>query len=238
MVRIAVVTRIRFLALIAPLVMLLAAPFIAGGLYVFGGQIDSMRDRELTALRAAREMEVALYQMEWARTQHDRDQILIDQQRAFAHWLDLARDHAETSEQGQIITAIEQDADPLFGLLRSTAPGDENADRMARNLRARISDLIGAGDQVLIDLAAASRRAATRLIVVTLVAAVAIPWLCFAALYAAGGTLKAELRSMRDCAEHLRDRPAAALTADEDFNSIDQSLARLGFPRPDPMLAD
>ncbi len=97
---------------------------------------------------------------------------------------------------------------------------------------------------MLTDAAAASRRQATRRIVVMMVAGLAIPRLCFALLYATGGALRAELRAVRASFERLRDRPALAALASnqdlsaQDLRAIDASLARLGFPKPNPMLAE
>ena len=237
MVRFTVVTRLRLLAAIAPAILLIAAPFIAGGLYVFGRQIDVLQERELAGRDAARGMDVALYQMEWARTQHDRGEILLDQRRAFAHWIDLAGDRSDTQSQRQLIAAIAQQAGPLFDQLRVSALEDESVDANVRNLHGHIADLIDADDGALLELAAASRRQATRLMAAMLVAGIAIPWLCFAALYAAGGTLRRELGAIRESFERIREQPAA-LASDRDVSAIDASLTRLGFPKPNPMLAE
>ena len=239
MVRFTIVTKLRLLAAIAPAILLIASPFIAGGLYVFGRQIEMLQDRELAGRDAARGMDVALYQMEWARTQHDRDEILLDQRRAFAHWIDLAGDRSDTESQRRLIAAIARQAEPLFDQLRVSAPEDESVDANVRNLHGHIADLIDADDAALLEVAAASKREATRLIVAMLVAGIAIPWLCFAALYAAGGTLRRELGAIRESFERIREHPsAAALASDRDAIAIDASLTRLGFPKPNPMLAE
>jgi len=237
MVRLTMVTKLRLLAAIAPAILLIAAPFIAGGLYVFGRQIDVLQDRELAARDAARGMDVALYQMEWARTQHDRDEILLDQRRAFAHWIDLAGDRSDTENQRQLVAAIAQQAAPLFDQLRVSAPEDESVDANVRNLHGHIADLIDADDAALLEVAVASKREATRLMAAMLVGGIAIPWLCFAALYAAGGTLRRELGAIRESFERIREQPAA-LAPDRDAIAIDASLTQLGFPKPNPMLAD
>jgi len=54
-------------------------------------------------MQAARGMDTALYQMEWARTQPERAEIMLDQQRAFAHSLELAGDRSDTDSQRQMI---------------------------------------------------------------------------------------------------------------------------------------
>jgi hypothetical protein len=239
MTRITLVTRIRMLAAVAPVVMLIAAPFIAGGLYVFGGEIEVLHERELASMQAARGMDIALYQMEWARTQHERAEIMLDQQRAFAHSLELAGDRSDTDNQRQMIAAIGQQADPLFDQMRNSAPDDEAVSGKARDLHGRIADLIDADDAVLLAVAAASRREAMRLMITTLIAGVVIPWLCFVVIFEAGGRIRSELLSIRQRYERLRDRPAAAPPiADNDLAAIDESLSRLGFPKPNPMLAE
>jgi len=237
MVRFTMVTKLRLLAAIAPAILLIAAPFIAGGLYVFGRQIDVLQDRQLAGRDAARGMDVALYQMEWARTQHDRDEILLDQRRAFAHWIDLAGDRSDTENQRRLVAAIAQQAAPLFDQLRVIAPEDESVDANVRNLHGHIADLIDADDGALLEVAAASKREATRLMAAMLVAGIAIPWLCFAALYAAGGTLRRELGAIRASFERMREQPTA-LASDRDAIAIDASLTQLGFPKPNPMLAE
>ncbi len=239
MVRFTIVSRIRMLAAIAPAILLIAAPFLAGGLYVFGHQIDALQERELSARDAARGMDVAVYQMEWARTQPERDEILLDQRRAFANAIELARDRSSSDNQRQLIDAIAQLSARLFEQFRTSPPDEQSVDANARNLHGRIADLIDADDSVLTDVAVRSRRQAMRLIVVMIVAGLAIPWLCFAMLYATGGALRGELRAIRASFERLRDRPPLAdLASDQDLGAIDESLARLGFPKPNPMLAE
>jgi len=227
------------LAAIPPIILLIAAPFIAGGLYLFGRQIEALQERQLAARDAARGMDVAVYQMEWARSQRDSDEILLDQRRAFARWIDLADDRSDTDRQHRLIAAIAQEAGPLFDEFRSSAPQDESVGASARLLHGRIADLIDADDGVLLEVAAASWREALRLIVATLAAGIAIPWLCFAALYVAGGALRRELGVIRESFERIRERPAiVALGSDQDLSAIDASLARLGFLKPNPMLAE
>jgi hypothetical protein len=238
MARITVVTKILFLAAIAPALMLVAAPYLAGGFYVFGEHPGMIHERELAAMQAARGMEAALYKMQWARTQRDSAEILMDQQRAFAHWLDLARDRSETGEQRQILTAIAAQAGPLFEQLRNSSPQDESVDRRARDLQSRINDLAGADDRVLLELASASRLEARRLIAVTLVAGLIGPWLCLAIIVIVCGRLRNELRAIRQSLDGLRARAAALVAADKDLAAINDALTRLGFPQPNPMLAE
>jgi hypothetical protein len=238
MARITVVTKILFMAAIAPALMLVAAPYLAGGFYVFGEHPETIHERELAAMQAARGMEAALYKMQWARTQRDSAEILMDQERAFAHWLDLARDRSETGEQRQLLTAIVEQAGPLFEQLRNSSPQDESVGRKARDLQSRINDLAGADDLVLLKLASASRLEARRLIVVTLAVGLGVPWLCLAIILIVCGQLRNELRGIRQSFEGLSSRAAALVAADKDLAAINEALTRIGFPKPNPMLAE
>jgi hypothetical protein len=239
MTRITIVSKIRFFAVAAPIILLAAAAYVSGGLYLLGGAIDRLHERELAAMRAAHEMQDALYEMQWARSQPDGQQILIDQRRAFAHWLGFSQDLAESDDQRRILTAIAQQTDPVFELLRKAPPGDEEAERKARDLHARISDLVSADDSLILELGAASRREARTLIAITLVCGIAIPWLAFFAILWLGNRLSAGLRSIRQNFDAVTARQARATVPEgSEFPAIDDTLARLGFPKPNPMLAE
>jgi len=125
----------------------------------------------------------------------------------------------------------------LFEQLKDSSPRDESVNRQARELHARINDLIGADDAVLLQLAAAQRHAATVLMAVIAIGGVAIPWLGFAAVYITGGRIRDALRTIRQTLESLSARDAGAAPA-HDFDAIDRALESLGFPKPNPMLAE
>jgi hypothetical protein len=67
------------------------------------------------------------------------------------------------------------------------------------------------------------------------VALVVLPWICFILIARLSGNLYKELKEMRrrvdDLAEH-------APTPPDDISALDQSLTKLGFPKPNPMLAE
>ncbi len=239
MTRITIVSRLRFFAAVAPVILVAASAYLAGGVYIFGGATDVIYEHELAAIKAAHAMEVALYRMEWARSQPDGPQIIADQRRAFAHWLELARDRAETGDQRDLVGAIAAQAEPVFEQIKNSSPRDETVNRQARELHARINDLAGADDVVMLALAAAQHRAANSLIAVLAVAGVAIPWLGFAALYVTGGRIRDALRAIRQSLENVSAHPAAAASAVQaDLLAIDTALESLGFPKPNPMLAE
>jgi hypothetical protein len=233
--RIKVVTRLRLLAAIAPVILIPAAAYIAGGLYIFGNTIDTLHDRQLLAIQSARGMEVTLYRMEWARSRADATQILADQRRAFANWLEVAHDQAESDEQRNAIAAIAQQFDPLYEQFRRAAPTDESVDQRARDLHARINDLIGADDAALLALAAADRRESFQLIAVMLVFGIAVPWLAFVALSVSARRLGGVLAAIRRRVDDLAARGGAA---DGDLAAIESALEGLGYSKPDPRLAE
>ena len=239
MSRITIVSKLRFFAAIAPVILVAASVYLAGGVYIFGGAADAIYEHELAGIKAADAMEIALYKMEWAQSQADGSQIIADQRRSFAHWIDLARDRAQTDDQRNIIASIAQQAEPLFEQLKNSSPRDESVNREARELHARINDLIAADDAVMLQVVAAHRRAASTMLAVILVAGVLIPWLGFAAVYVVCGRIRSGLGAIRRSLESLSARPAgAALAADPDFDTIDRALEGLGFPKPNPMLAE
>jgi hypothetical protein len=73
------------------------------------------------------------------------------------------------------------------------------------------------------------------MIAITIVALVVVPWICFVVITRLSGNLYKELKEMRrrvgDLAEH-------APTPSDDISAIDEALTKLGFPKPNPMLAE
>ncbi|MFZ0890683.1 MAG: hypothetical protein WA005_19765, partial [Candidatus Binataceae bacterium] len=142
-------------------------------------------------------------------------------------------------DQRDLVGAIAAQAEPVFEQIKNSSPRDETVNRQARELHARINDLAGADDVVMLALAAAQHRAANSLIAVLAVAGVAIPWLGFAALYVTGGRIRDALRAIRQSLENVSAHPAAAASAVQaDLLAIDTALESLGFPKPNPMLAE
>ena len=97
-----IVTKIRFIAAIAPAILLLAAAAIAGAFHVFGTAPREIYENEYAAARSAQGMENALYKMDWGRTQTDASQIVMDQQRGFISEIEVARQHIGSRFRGGV----------------------------------------------------------------------------------------------------------------------------------------
>ncbi|HEY6394051.1 MAG TPA: hypothetical protein VIX12_01465 [Candidatus Binataceae bacterium] len=235
MTRLTIVTKLRFAAMLAPIVLLAAAPMIAAGIYFLGNVPAASYENQYAAIRAAQGMEEALYRMDWGRTQEDGEQIVKDQQRRFVDWIGTARGHADSVETAARIEKIAQTANPLFGELRKAEPGDDSAEPHLRDLQGLINDLINADDGALINVSNRSAAQARILIAVTLIAALLLPWVGFFLVMRMSSGLQEQLRQVRKRVERIAERvPAAA----DDVSAMDASLSALGFPKPDPMLAE
>lgn len=235
-----IASKIRLVAAAAPILLLIAAPFLLGGILSFGQSIDLLRERSLTAMRAAQGMTLALYEIESSATRPDGAQIMTDQTRQFVHWLELAGDRAETGEQRREVAAIARQADSVFLDLRGASPTAVRDEAMARRLgelHGQISDLIGADDNVVLEAGNRARQQAIRLGVVAAVTMVLVPWLAFAMLARMTGRLRGRLRMLRDQVEKLAWRSEqAGSAADSGLKGLDELLAALGHPKPNPML--
>lgn len=235
-----IASKIRLGAAAAPIVVLIAALILLGGIYTFGQSIGRLREGSLTALRAAQGMTLALYQVETSATRPDGAQIMADQSREFDHWLALAGDRAESDEQRRDVAAIARQAESVFADLRGaglSAMRDETIARRLGELHGRISDLIGADDSVVIEAGSRARQQATRLGLVVLAAMVLVPWLGFAWLARMTGRLRDGLRTLRDQVDKLAWRAdQAGIAPDARLKALDEALAALGHPKPNPML--
>jgi hypothetical protein len=230
-----IVTKLRFVAALAPAILLIAAAVIAGAFHMFGTLPREIHDNEYAAERAAQAMETALYKMDWGRTQPDASQIVIDQQRGFISEIEIARQHIGSREQAELIEKIANDARPLFDALRTASPSDDSLEPKLRDLQGKVADLISVDDAAVIAVADGAESQARLMIAITIVALVAVPWICFVVIARLSGNLYKELKEMRrrvgDLAEH-------APTPSDDISAIDEALTKLGFPKPNPMLAE
>jgi hypothetical protein len=230
-----IVTKLRFVAALAPAILLIAAAVIAGAFHMFGTLPREIHDNEYAAERAAQAMETALYKMDWGRTQPDASQIVIDQQRGFISEIEIARQHIGSREQAELIEKIANDARPLFDALRTASPSDDSLEPKLRDLQGKVADLISVDDAAVIAVADGAESQARLMIAITIVALVAVPWICFVVIARLSGNLYKELKEMRrrvgDLAEH-------APTSSDDISAIDEALTKLGFPKPNPMLAE
>ena len=230
-----IVTRLRFIAAIAPAILLIAAAVIAGALHTFGSLPREIHENEYAAARAAAGMENALYKMDWGRTQPDASQIVMDQERGFISEIEIARQHIANREQAERIEKIANDARPLFDAMRTASPSDDSLEPKLRDLQGCVADLMSLDDAALIAVADSAESQARLMIAITIVALVAVPWICFVVIMRLSGNLYRELKEMRHRIDGLAEH---APTASDDISLLDQALTKLGFPKPNPMLAE
>jgi hypothetical protein len=230
-----IVTKLRFMAAIAPAILLIAAVVIAGAFHLLGALPRELHENENAAARAAQGMETALYKMDWGRTQPDASQIVIDQQRGFISDIEIARQHIGSREQAERIEKIANDARPLFDAMRTASPSDDSLEPKIRDLQGTVADLISLDDAAVLAVANSAESQSRSLIAITIVALVAVPWICFVMIARLSSNLYKELKEMR---RRLDDLAEAAPTASDDINALDQALTKLGFSKPNPMLAE
>jgi len=230
-----IVTKLRFIAALAPAILLIAAVVIAGAFHVFGTLPGELHENENAAARAAQGMETALYKMDWGRTQPDATQIVVDQERGFISEIEIARQHIGSLEQAERIEKIANDARPLFDAMRTASPSDDSLEPKLRDLQGAVADLMSLDDAALITVANSAESQARTMIAITIVALVLVPWICFVVIANLTSTLYKELKEMRrrlgDIAEH-------GPTSSNDISALDEALTKLGFPKPNPMLAE
>ena len=230
-----IVTKLRFIAAIAPAILLIAAVVIAGAFHVLGTLPIELHENESAAARAAQGMETALYKMDWGRMQPDASQIMIDQQRGFISDIEIARQHIGSREQAERIEKIANDARPLFDAMRTASPSDDSLEPKIRDLQGTIADLISLDDAAVLAVANSAESHARTLITITIVALVAVPWICFVMIARLSGSLYKDLKEMRRRLDDLNEHSPAP---SGDISAIDEALAKLGFPKPNPMLAE
>jgi hypothetical protein len=233
--RITIITKLRAVAAIAPAILIIVGLAIAGAFYVFGATPRALYDTQYMSARAADGMEAALFKMDWGRTQADGGQIVMDQQRRFVSWVDSARAHADSQDQLDTIQKIAAASVPVFDSLRKAAPGDDTVEPAVRNLEGLVADLSSADEASMLAVVARAESSARVMLIVAVAGVIILPWVCFVALYRMSGAAGAELREIRRNFTALDDRGEA--TAPE-FRKIDESLAALGFAKPNPMLAE
>lgn len=239
MANITVVSKIRLLAGIAPAILLIASPVLALALIAFGNIPSDIRDDQLAAFKYAQGLDSALYKMEWGRTQPDGAQIVLDQQRRFADVLDSASEHIDTAEQRDRLAALAQAAKPTLDAFRHADPHDETENARMRDLHAMVTELENADETAIDQSADTARTRARQFAALAIIAGVAVPIGCFAILWRIIQGVRTELRSMRTELEGISDNPSAKEPSlARSISAIDAALERLGFPKPNPMLAD
>jgi hypothetical protein len=229
-----IVTKLRMIAALAPALLLLVALFIGAAFHLFGSLPRGIIDNQYASVRAAEGMENSLFKIDWGRAQSDGTQIVLDQTRRFVDYIETARAHMTNRDQADKIAKIATDAKPLLEALRNAPVGDDSLEPRMRDLEGSVADLIGLEESALLEIASSAESESRTLIAVTVVGAVLIPWICFYVIFRISGGLFTELKEIRRRVEDLSERGQSA----EDLRAIDDALNKLGFPKPNPMLAE
>lgn len=232
--RITIITKLRAVAAFTPAVLLIVALIVGGAIYVFGTMPRAIYDTQYASARAADGMESALFKMDWGRNQPDGGQIVVDQQRRFVSWVDTARARADSQEQLDRLQKIAAASVPVFDSLRKAAPGDDTVEPSVQNLEGLVADLSSADEASMLAVASRAESEARILILIVIVGAIVVPWACFIAFFRMSGQAGEDLREMRRSFATVADREAVG----QELKSIDKRLTHLGFPPPNPMLAD
>jgi len=239
MANITVVSKIRFLAGLALVVLLIASPLMALAFLQFGNIPADIKDEQVAAVKFADAADIALYKMEWGRFQPDGVQIVVDQQRRFADVIDSAAHHLYTDQQRTKLEALANAAKPVLDAFRHADPHDEEMNAKLRNLHTMVSDLENADDAALEDYSNAAKARAHQMVAIAVVAGVIVPMICFALIWQLTADMRTDLRAMRHEVENVATSEAAGQSVVARMIEVsDQALTRLGFPKPNPMLAD
>lgn len=239
MANITVVSKIRFLAGLAPVILLIVSPLLALAFWEFGNVPADLRDDQLSALRFAQNADAALYKMEWGRTQPDGVQIVMDQQRRFADQLDSAAHHLYTADQSAKLKALAEAAKPTLDAYRHADPHDEVMIAKMRDLHTMAAELESADEAALDQYVEAAQSRARELIAVVVVAGIIVPMICFAMVWAITRSMRTDLRTMRSALERMEESsPAKDASTAPVIGEIDGALTRQGYPKPNPMLAE
>jgi hypothetical protein len=227
-----IVTRLRFAAAAAPILLVIVAAILSFAFHVFGATPRAIYENQYTAARAAEGMENALYKMDWGRAQPDGTQIVLDQQRRFIDWIETARSHIVSNEAADKIAKIAEAARPLFETMRTAAPDENTFEPRLRELEGMVADLIAADEATLTTLANSSESQARIMIGIAIAGAVVIPWLCFLAIMRITAGLEREMKQIRQLVDTLGDHGPSSEAAE-----LDKAVTKLGFPKPNPMYA-
>jgi hypothetical protein len=160
---------------------------------------------------------------------------VMDQQRGFISDIEIARTHIASREQAERIEKIANEARPLFDAMRTAAPGDDSLEPRLRDLQGTVADLMSLDDAALLAVASTAESQTRTMIAITIVGLVAVPWICFVVIARLTGTLYTGLKEVRRRVESLAEHGPSP---SDDLHAIDQTLTGLGFPKPNPMLAE
>src|SRR5258708_1158043 len=147
--KLTVVAKLRLIAVVAPVVLLLVAIFTAAAFHAFGALPRDILDNQYASVRAAEGMENSLFKMDWGRAQPDGTQIVLDQTRRFIEYVETARAHMTNRDQADKIAKIATDAKPLFEAMHNASAGDDSLEPRIRELEGSVADLIGLEESAL-----------------------------------------------------------------------------------------
>ena len=117
--------------------------------------------------------------------------------------------------------------------MRTASPSDDSLEPKLRDLQGTVADLMSLDDAALLAVASTAESQSRTMIAITIVALVAVPWICFAVIVSLSGNLYKELKEIRRHAEAISEREPS-----NDIKALDESLTQLGFAKPNPMLAE
>jgi hypothetical protein len=239
MANITIVSKIRLLAGIAPLVLLIVCPFASLAFSAFGNIPATIKENQLAAINYANGLDAALYKMEWGRSQPESAQIIVDQERRFADMLDSAAHNLYTTDQREKLHTLAQAAKPTLDAFRHADPRDEVENAKMRDLHMMVTNLLNADEAALDQYSDLTMNNARQFIVLIIIAGILLPIVCYAVIWRFTETVRTDLRTIRKRLEKIEELPAAKDPAiAPEIEVIDQTLTRLGFPKPNPMLAE
>src|SRR6202044_3407577 len=92
---------------------------------------------------------------------------------------------------------IANDARPLFDALRTASPSDDSLEPKLRDLQGSVADLMSLDDAALLAVASTAESQSRTMIAITIVALVAVPWICFAVIVSLSGNLYKDSNEIR-----------------------------------------
>jgi len=239
MANVTIVSKIRLMAAIAPLVLLIVGPIASMAFSAFGNIPTTIKENQLAAINYANGLDAALYKMEWGRSQPEASQIILDQQRRFADMLDSAAHNMYTAEQREKLQTLADAAKPILDTFRHADPRDEVENAKMRDLHMMVTSLLSADEAALDQYSDLTINRAREFILLILIAGVLVPIGCYAVIWRFTETARTDLRAIRALLEKIADAPAVKDPAfATEIEAIDQALTRMGFPKPNPMLAE
>lgn len=100
-----------------------------------------------------------------------------------------------------------------------------------QQLHVMVANLLSADQAALASLSERTQSRAHDFAMLTVVIALLLPWICFAATIGTSGRMHTELHEIRRRLANLNRRPEArSESSQREIQAIDVALTRLGFP--------